>query len=227
MSRASPWLVVAIIGLLGFAGLTVAVASHLTDGIDKPWLAFAVAAGAGLDGLWNALSTFGNYPMIPIAIAFVLWLMWTKERREALVVVIILVVVSIATELVKGGVARPRPLGSAPAILGLIYSYPSGHSLEDVMILGMIAVRLWRSGQARWLKIGFAALVLVESILVGFARLALQVHYPTDILAGYFGGLAALGIYAWATRPGSWAAKTGPIRSGSRHPSLGRASPGR
>ena len=177
--------------------------------------------------MWNALSTFGNYPMIPIAIAFVLWLIWTKERREALVVIVILVVVSIATELVKGGVARPRPLGSAPAILGLIYSYPSGHSLEDVMILGMVAVRLWRSEQARWLKVGFAVLVVVESLLVGFARLALQVHYPTDILAGYFGGLAALGIYAWATRPGSWAARTGPIRQGPGHPIPGQSSAGR
>jgi len=213
MSRSTLWLLLAILGVIGFAVMTVLVANHQTDTIDKPLLASAVQAGQGLDGLWNALSTFGNYPMIPIAIAFVLWLIWTKERREALVVIIILAVVSILTELVKGGVARPRPLGSAPAILGLIYSYPSGHSLEDVMILGMVAVRLWRSEQARWLKVGLALLVLVESVLVGFARLALQVHYPSDILAGYFGGLAALGAYAWATRPGSWAARAGPIRA--------------
>jgi membrane-associated phospholipid phosphatase len=215
MSRSTLWLLLAFLGLLGVAVTTVLVADHATDAIDKPLLAWAVAAGSGLDGLWNALSTFGNYPMIPIAIAFVLWLFWTRERREAVVVIAILVVVSIATELVKGAIARPRPLGSAPAILGLIYSYPSGHSLEDVMILGMVAVRLWRSAQARWLKVGFAVLVVAESILVGFARLALQVHYPSDILAGYFGGLAALGTYAWATRAGSWAARAGPIRSGA------------
>ncbi|HEX8025929.1 MAG TPA: phosphatase PAP2 family protein [Candidatus Limnocylindrales bacterium] len=218
ISRSTLWLVLAILGLVGFGAMTVLVANHQTDALDKPLLAAAVQAGSGLDGLWNALSTFGNYPMIPIAIAFVLWLIWTKERREALVVIAILVVVSVATELVKGGVARERPLGSAPAILGLIYSFPSGHSLEDVMILGMVAVRLWRSGQPGWLKVGVALLVVVESILVGFARLALQVHYPSDILAGYFGGLAALGTYAWLTRPGSWAARAGPIRARRGHP---------
>jgi len=205
VSRSTIWLILAILGLLGFAACSYAVATHVTDGIDRSLLDASVAAGKGLDSLWNALSTIGNYPMIPIAIAFVLWLIWKHERREAAVVIVILVVASIATEGVKALVARPRPLGSAPAILGLIYSYPSGHSLEDVMILGMIALRLWRSAQARWLKIGFALLVAIESVLVGFARLALEVHYPMDILAGYFGGLAALGFYAWAARPGSWA----------------------
>jgi membrane-associated phospholipid phosphatase len=205
VSRSTVWLILAALGVVGFAACSYLVAAHITDVLDKQLLGVSVSAGAGMDSLWNALSTFGNYPMIPIAILFVLWLIWTKRRREAVVVIAILVVASISTEVVKGLVARQRPLGSAPAILGLIYSYPSGHSLEDIMILGMIAVRLWRSEQARWLKVGFAVLVAIESVLVGFARLALEVHYPMDILAGYFGGLAALGIYAWATREGAWA----------------------
>ena len=42
-------------------------------------------------------------------------------------------------------------------------------------------------------------------ILVGIARVALQEHFPTDLLGGLFGGIAALSIYAWFTRPGGWA----------------------
>ena len=42
-------------------------------------------------------------------------------------------------------------------------------------------------------------------VLVGIARIALGAHYPTDVLAGLLCGLGALAIYAWLTRPGSWA----------------------
>ena len=45
----------------------------------------------------------------------------------------------------------------------------------------------------------------MEVVLVGIARVALQEHFPTDLMGGLLGGIAALGVYAWFTRPGGWA----------------------
>jgi undecaprenyl-diphosphatase len=136
------------------------------------------------------------------------WLFLTKRRREALLVLVLLAAVTAGSEAIKQITLRPRPeAGTASGIPGVIYSYPSGHVLEALTILGLVALRLWRSAVALALRLGVAILTVVEVVLVGVARLALGAHYPTDVLAGILGALGALGLYAWFTRPGAWADK--------------------
>jgi len=210
---AAAWLAIAVASLIGASVLTVALYNHVPIPGDVSILAFATSFG-GAELLWNVLSEMGNYPMIPIGLGFVVWLWRTKHHREAVLVAIILATATISSEAVKAIVARDRPTGPVPGIPGVVYSYPSGHALEDVMILGMLSVRLWRSDQARWLKVGFAVLATVLCLLIGAARVALDVHYPSDILAGFLGGLVFLGWYAWGTREGAWAARPGTSVSG-------------
>ena len=204
---------ISLLSLVGAIALTIAVAGHVQLSFDAPLLALA-SSWSGGKLLWDVLSEIGNYPMIPIGLGFVVWLWRTRHHREAVLVAIILATATISSEAVKAIVARDRPTGPVPGIPGVVYSYPSGHALEDVMILGMLSVRLWRSDQARWLKVGFAVLATVLCLLIGAARVALDVHYPSDILAGFLGGLVFLGWYAWGTREGAWAARPGTSVSG-------------
>ena len=95
-----------------------------------------------------------------------------------------------------------------------MYSYPSGHVLEAMTILGFVALRLWRSAVALALRLAVVILVVIDVVLVGIARLALNAHYPTDVLAGVLGAIGALGLYAWLTRPGAWADKPPRTRTG-------------
>jgi membrane-associated phospholipid phosphatase len=198
------WLAIALASLVGLGVLTMVVAQNLLIPWDQPLLTTALSFNS-LNGFWNFWSVFGDYPMIPIAIGFVVWLLLNHRRREAVLVIVLLAVATAGQEVIKAIVARPRPLGSAPGIAGVIYSYPSGHAFEDLVILGMLAVRLWRSRQATWLRVLVPILVAVEVALVSIARVALDLHYPSDVLAGLLSGLAVLGLYAWWTRPGSWA----------------------
>jgi len=80
------------------------------------------------------------------------------------------------------GRARPEVLDSGYA--AFFYSFPSGHATVAVGFYGaltlILAYRL--RGFARWaVVVGGVSLVL----LIGFSRLYLGVHYPTDVLAGY------------------------------------------
>jgi undecaprenyl-diphosphatase len=197
-------LFIALLAFLGFVAVTVAVAGGYVFPFDQPWLAF----GRGLDGIplvWQAMSQSANIPLIVIGVVFVLWLVREKRHREAVLVVLILVAVTAGSEGVKQLVGRPRPSGSGDGIPGVIYSYPSGHVLEVLTILGLISVRSWRSSRPFRLRLALWLLVAIEVVLVGIARLALDEHYPSDLLGGFLGAIMALGLYAWFTRPGGWA----------------------
>ena len=197
-------LVIALLAFIGLVAVTVAVALGYIFPFDQPWLAF----GRGLDGIplvWQAMSQSANIPLIVIGVVFVLWLVREKRHREAVLVVLILVAVTAGSEGVKQLVGRPRPSGSGDGIPGVIYSYPSGHVLEVLTILGLITVRSWRSSRPFRLKLALVLLVAIEVVLVGIARLALDEHYPSDLLGGFLGAIMALGLYAWFTRPGGWA----------------------
>jgi undecaprenyl-diphosphatase len=201
-------LVIALLSLVGLILLTVAVARSVVFPFDQPLLTLM----HGWDGapiIWNTISQGANIPLIVIGLAFVLWLFFTNRRREALVVVLMLVAVTAGSEGVKQLVGRPRPSGNGDGIPGVVYSYPSGHVLEVLTILGSIALRAWRSARRLALRGTLVALVALDVVLVAIARIALAEHYPTDVLAGFLGAIGALAVYALLTRPGGWANQTG------------------
>ena len=82
---------------------------------------------------------------------------------------------------------------------GVVYSYPSGHVLEATAIFGIIAILLWRSSQPLWLRAGFAIAVVVFVAAVAIARVAINAHYPSDVLAGFLAAIGVLGLFAVLT----------------------------
>ena len=199
------WLVAAAVAILGFAALTVAVKVRIVFPFDQPLL--MLMHRWPIDPfVWNALTETANYPLYVIAGGFVIWLFVKKRRREAFVVLLLFAAVSATSEGVKQFTLRLRPqAGTAAGLPGVIYSYPSGHVLESLTIVGSVALRIWRSTLAFVVRILAPILVALQVALVGVARIALGAHYPTDVLAGFLCGGGALAIYAWLTRPGAWA----------------------
>ena len=199
------WLCIGLVGLVGFVALTLIVASRGVIPFDVQLLDYARTYTAYNDA-WNLLSNAANLPLIAIGVGLVVWLFLKHRRREGILVVLILTAVTAGSEAIKQLVARPRPPGSDTVVPGVIYSYPSGHVLEAVTIFGIIAILLWRSSQPLWLRAGFAVLVAIFVALVGVARVAIDAHYPSDVLAGLLAGVGVLGIFAvltWDTDRGS------------------------
>jgi undecaprenyl-diphosphatase len=210
------WFLIAIASLLGFLALTWVVGSGATIPFDRPMLDYARGYTAYTD-LWKLLSDAANLPLIVIGVGLVVWLLATHRRREGILTILILVAVTAGSEAIKQLVARPRPPGSDTVVPGVIYSYPSGHVLEAVTIFGIIAILVWRSSLPRWLRIGFPVAVAIFVVLVGFARMAIDAHYPSDVLAGLLAGIGVVGLFAVLTSGARRDPRAGPITD--RNPS--------
>ncbi len=119
----------------------------------------------------------------------------------------------------KALIDRARPVVEAPvAELPGNASFPSGHSMTAVVLWGalvLIALPAVRRPAGTWLVGGAVVLVLV----LGGTRLALGVHFLSDVLAGWALGVAWLAVMvvsfrAWpGHRPGTW--ETDPLQQES------------
>ncbi len=87
-------------------------------------------------------------------------------------------------------VGRPRPSGFS-------FGFPSGHTTAAAtfaIVLIYIAGRERLSGPQRH---GLQALAFVVMVLVGWARIVLGAHWPTDVLGGFLLGAGCAAAAAW------------------------------
>jgi undecaprenyl-diphosphatase len=192
-SRLDPWIPVGLASAAGFLVVAWAVNGSGSLALD----AAVTAAIQGLPvpvGVWAAITELGGFALVLVGTAFVLSALASGRVRLALIVAVILIGAALFTDHVKDFVGRPRP--PAPLISAEGYSFPSGHTLNSTVTYGLIAVVAWRTLLTRQLRRIASAIGVVVPILVGLSRIALGVHYPSDVLAGWLGGTAFVALGA-------------------------------
>lgn len=93
-------------------------------------------------------------------------------------------------DLIKNIIARHRPPAEVqPLVHYDNYSFPSGHSFFSMLFLGLLAYFAHKYIKNKYLKLFTEIICFLGIIFVGFSRLILGVHYPTDVLGGFILGL--------------------------------------
>ena len=96
---------------------------------------------------------------------------------------------SVLVFALKMVIHRQRPVSETPLIHVGGWSFPSGHALMSVVFYGFITYLLFRRTESWRLRLFVIMAAGFIIFLVGLSRIYLQVHYLSDVLAGYMGGL--------------------------------------
>lgn len=146
---------------------------------------------AWFEAMWRDVTSLGSLTVLAlVTFACAGYLLMRRYYRTVLVLGIIAGGGVILTFGAKAFFDRPRPEFASNLEYVGTASFPSGHAMLSAAVYMTLAVLLARTSSALRFKVYFISLGMTVMILVGFSRVYLGVHYPTDVLAGWGGGLA-------------------------------------
>ncbi|MDO4399662.1 MAG: phosphatase PAP2 family protein [Coriobacteriia bacterium] len=165
----------------------------------------AVSYGDIITPIANALGAAGHWGVAFIALAVIL-LFFRRTRMAGVAMLLALAISGALSEFViKDIVMRPRPFQMSDTFMSWwqfvgspdahSYSFPSGHvaGATAAMIALAYAARKW------WVSL----LGVITVVAMAIDRMYLQVHYPSDVLAGFVLGFLA-GVIGYAIIQGVW-----------------------
>ena len=146
------------------------------------------------------ITALGGVTVLTLVSALAIAFLLTRGRvKQALYTALATGGGAVMGKLLKSLFARPRPEVVPHLVDVHSLSFPSGHSMNSAIVYLTLAVMISRSfdeRRARFFTIGTAALLV---LVIGFSRLYLGVHYPTDVLGGWTVGASwalAMGLIA-------------------------------
>lgn len=158
-------------------------------------------ASPGMTDLMRGFSGIGEpRVLVTLGVLAILWLARIRRRRTAMLFGVAVAGAEILDQLAKMVCHRPRPAPFFGLAAPFGYSYPSGHALVSCTFFGTlaaIAARRTNSRARRWLYYSVAA---GTTAAIGYSRIYLGVHYPSDVLGGYAAAVVWVLSLAWWRR---------------------------
>lgn len=180
--------------------------ADLSDPIGPAWLEEAM----------RDFTALGGFPVLGIlTLSVVGFLFITKKRHAAWMVCWSVLGGVLASSVLKWLFSRPRPDLVPHATVVYTHSFPSGHAMLSAVVyltLGALLARTQTSVRAKLYLLIVAALL---TMLVGFSRIYLGVHWPTDVLGGWAIG-SSWALFCWLLM--LWMQSRGKIESPAPDP---------
>lgn len=162
-----------------------------------PWGTEAIAwvqgfRSSALDSFFKAVTFLGEEEFY---LMLLLFLYWVVNKSLGTRLVFAFLPGAYLNNWLKGVFFTPRPdvAHVARLVEEASYAFPSGHTQNSTVLFGFLAAHV-----RRWFAWVLGALLIVA---VAFSRVYLGVHYPQDLLGGFFFGVVYLLLFLWLEKP--------------------------
>lgn len=180
--------------LFVFAYVAHEVLAEREENVDNDVFSFLSAhvISDGLTGFMKVITFFASATFLQIAYGCVfLFYLVGKNTKRVFEIAVIGLGGFLVNYFMKLAFHRPRPPHPLVAPLQN-FSFPSGHATSGFIFYGLIAYLVWKSELSKAWRYVLAFFLVSFSLLIGFSRVYLRVHYPSDVLAGFCVGFAWL-----------------------------------
>lgn len=151
----------------------------LTDPLGPTWLEEMMRDGTALGSNWILLS-------LSLFSAIYLYL---RDRKKMALCLVVAILSGLAVAFgLKHLIARPRPDMVTHATTVYTASFPSAHAMMSTLVYFSLALILASVQSRKSIKTLIYAGAVLVAFWVGFSRVYLGVHWPTDVLAGWCAG---------------------------------------
>jgi undecaprenyl-diphosphatase len=152
-----------------------------------------------LDRAARGLTLLGNtVPLITLGLLAATLFFWTGRRWAMGLSALIPPLALLLNVLLKELVGRPRPDDGLVHVLlppiGL--SFPSGHAMAPAVFYGFLALMAWVHIASTPWRVACAVLMTFTVLGMGLSRVCLGVHWFSDVVGGWTGGLLLLTLLA-------------------------------
>lgn len=153
-----------------------------------------------IDVLMMHLTILGGVVFVSLVTAVLLGFYYFKKQYRSFIFTLMTMAGSAGLVVgLKQYFSRERPSLWEQIVVEQSYSFPSGHSVASSALALTLIILLWHT------RYRIPALVtgVLYVLLIGFSRMYLGVHYPTDIVAGWMISALWVGIVLALVKAGS------------------------
>ena len=192
--------------LVGLGYVFIQIASEMAEGdtmsFDR-WLIEALRSAADpsipvgpawLRAAMVDVTALGGVSVVTLlTVVVVFYLVTVRKEATALFVAASITGGALLGVALKAAFMRPRPDVVAHLVDVTSTSFPSGHATNSAVVYLTLGALLARTQTSRRVRAYLMAVAIALTLTVGFSRVYLGVHWPSDVVAGWCVGAA------WAT----------------------------
>jgi undecaprenyl-diphosphatase len=179
---------ISLVSIIGFSLVSLLISDQKIIIFDRTVI--GIVQGYESPFLTTVMKFFtwiGSAPIVIVLSLFLLFFLYKilHHRFE-----LILFIAAISGSAILNGILKHVFQRVRPDLHRLIdiegYSFPSGHAMNAFTVYSIISFLLWRHITNRGGRIILIIVSMVMILAIGISRIYLGVHYPSDIIGGYF-----------------------------------------
>ena len=176
----------------------------------QPW------GPAGTASVVRDITALGSAMVLSLLTVLILGYLWMSGRlRVAALITVATAGGQALNLLLKNSFSRARPDSALHLVEVTSSSFPSGHTMASSIFYLTMGALLARMAKRRREKAYFVGAALLMTFMIGFSRVYLGVHFPTDVLAGWSAG-TAWALLCWFVA--DWLGRRGKLREDTGEP---------
>jgi membrane-associated phospholipid phosphatase len=185
----------AVLGLVVFEILASAFVQggrvvSFDDDVSR-WMADNVPGG--VESVARVVTWFGGALGTALVCGVAVVVLWHAARQaDAVFLALAVLGVTALVAALKAIYERARPDSGSTIPLPHSYSFPSGHAATAVVLFGALGLLAAERARSRWRAAAWLAAAAAFAFAIGASRVVLNVHFVSDVAAGFAVGLAWL-----------------------------------